>query len=550
MLRSFPLAILAALTTHGILLNIVRVIHTLVRALTLALPLTAVAMPAEAAFAAKKDATCKLKSPLAVKPVKGKKKIPPIAKGESVKLLEVKGSAVTIEWKRDKWLTSTGDLDKHCDAPPPPAPATPPPTAVAAAPQPAPAASPPPPPAPIAETPPAATPAPQPATPPPSAATPAPSAAAADVEIGAGAPVVSAEPGKPSAAPGSKTRITLGALSMPPGSSPAVADSIRELIQDLISQPASLEWVAPPSKLTAQEKDAACAQSDACAAGVGKKVNAQYAIAAVVTVKDAGNALAFRLVDVQSGKVVKQAARVAKDPASLPDEVFDGAYLLVRDMIPEDYARLTVSANEDGATLKVDGTAAGTTPAQPYRVAAGEHEVVLEKPNFIPTKQLVAIDPGRDARVTLWLEPTPEFKESYVSRAKAFRALAWTGLGLGIAGAVATFSLRVAANVIYDDLDRQFTALDARNAPEADYAPLNERAQIIPVLDGLTWAAGAVAIVGAATAVTFFIVGNDPKRYDRPKKVDDERVGKNDSDFHMAVGLAPRGFGLGLSGGW
>jgi len=68
---------------------------------------------------------------------------------------------------------------------------------------------------------------------------------------------------------------------------------------------------------------------------------------------------------------------------------------------------ITVSANQDGATLTVDDQFAGTTPlAGPVRIDVGKHRLRLAKPGFTAVERDVDVASGPTTAVSLHLEAT------------------------------------------------------------------------------------------------------------------------------------------------
>ncbi len=62
-----------------------------------------------------------------------------------------------------------------------------------------------------------------------------------------------------------------------------------------------------------------------------------------------------------------------------------------------DATRIVVTANEDGASVLVDGAAVGTTPlAEPVRVTPGPHEIRVEKEGFRPFTLRVTVPVGEE----------------------------------------------------------------------------------------------------------------------------------------------------------
>jgi len=462
------------------------------------------------AYQVAKGGICTLAKPLSGSVKKGKKPKPiSIPTGSSVTVGGApKKGATTVTWKGDIVTVMVKDLETFCEV------AAPAPEKIAAAPV---------------------------VTAPVKAsehvaliAKPTEAAKPVDTQKPVEAPVVERKAG-------GKPVIAIGVLAVPPGTKPNIAESVRELIADVIRDSSSLEY----AKVEPEKNANQCVKDDACVRGAGQRVGADFAIGAWLKAEQGRGILAFRLIDTHTGLVVKTADRTITNTGDLPDEVVTATKKLLRDMTPEEAGMLVLKVNEPGTQVTLDGEKIGLTPINPKKLTGGEHTVLLEKDRFQTKTETFNIEPMRPNTVDIFFEPNPDFKNEYVSRNKTLRALAWTGVGLGIAGAAGIFAFRVAGNAVYDDLQRNDALLKAQGVPTSDpqYDALRSKSQWLPRLDGLTWGAGIVAGVGIATAITCFILGDDPKRYDKPKRhreKDDDKIG----DLELQVSPTS----LGLSG--
>jgi hypothetical protein len=331
-----------------------------------------------------------------------------------------------------------------------------------------------------------------------------------------------------------KTKIVLGMLVMPPNAKKNLTDSVRDLITDTVREGATLYLVETP-KPEGEAKDPKCIQSDVCVRSIGQKANADFAIAAWFKAEAARGVLEFRLIDVKAGTVSKAVQRAMSRPDELADEVITATTLLLRDMMPEAFGKLVIET-EPGANVTIDGVPSGTTPVAPISLTFGDHDVVVEKARFRTYKETVFVDASRETGLRVALEPDPVFLAEYKARANGMRALAWTGVAFAIAGATATFTLRMVANTQYDELNREVALLNQRGATFAEYEPTYARLKNVQLMDGFTWGTAAFGIVGIAMAVVGFVVGEDPHRYDAKKKLDKEKIGVLETlQLHLAL---------------
>ena len=73
-----------------------------------------------------------------------------------------------------------------------------------------------------------------------------------------------------------------------------------------------------------------------------------------------------------------------------------------------DKAAIGVTANVDGAAVKISGLVYGATPIEPRPIPAGAHEVELTKAGYLPAKRSVTALAGIVTDVEIDLAPDPE----------------------------------------------------------------------------------------------------------------------------------------------
>ncbi|MBP6833675.1 MAG: PEGA domain-containing protein [Deltaproteobacteria bacterium] len=103
------------------------------------------------------------------------------------------------------------------------------------------------------------------------------------------------------------------------------------------------------------------------------------------------------------------------------------------DPMPRDVgARVTVQANEPDIVAMIDGrrvASDGTALVPP-----GRHTLRVERADFLPDEREVDLAPGRDNALSVFLLPTPAYREAYSSGRR--RALVTGGVVLGVGVAV------------------------------------------------------------------------------------------------------------------
>ncbi len=70
-------------------------------------------------------------------------------------------------------------------------------------------------------------------------------------------------------------------------------------------------------------------------------------------------------------------------------------------------AAIAVTANVPGATVKINGLTYGGTPLAPRPIAAGELDITIEKPGWLPQQKTLTVLPGIVTDVIVDLEPDP-----------------------------------------------------------------------------------------------------------------------------------------------
>ena len=66
-------------------------------------------------------------------------------------------------------------------------------------------------------------------------------------------------------------------------------------------------------------------------------------------------------------------------------------------------ARIELRCEVAGAQIRLDGSAAGRTPAGRFYLTPGEHQLLVEKPGHRPFAQQLRLDPGEDRRLRVQL---------------------------------------------------------------------------------------------------------------------------------------------------
>ncbi len=198
---------------------------------------------------------------------------------------------------------------------------------------------------------------------------------------------------------------------------------------------------------------------------------------------------------------------------------------------------LALDVSETLAVVTVDGRPRGVYGA-PLRLAAGPHDVLVERGDFEPAAREVTIDAGRTTSVRIVLEPTPDYRTHFESRAQAQRTWGLIGI-LGGAAVLAGGITLVAVDASQRSQgNKQATQLNAAiqlgsGDPVCDPAahdsstPQYKQACLDPltaaygkVNDANTrdyggWSAIGVGAAGLVVGIVLRATADDPHKYDR-----------------------------------
>jgi PEGA domain len=196
---------------------------------------------------------------------------------------------------------------------------------------------------------------------------------------------------------------------------------------------------------------------------------------------------------------------------------------------------LALALDETEVVVTIDGHLRGVYSA-PLRLTRGPHHLLAERGNFEPVENDLVIDSGHTTTLHLVLEPTPEYRAQFVSRAHSQRT--W-GVISAVAGVVVAAG--GAGLVIYDASQRSdgnaaLSALQAQSTLGSnaacdlgqDFAALTQRCTVpkqaatskvddANLRDDFGWPAIGVGAAAVVLGVVLLVTADDPHRYDRPE---------------------------------
>lgn len=168
-----------------------------------------------------------------------------------------------------------------------------------------------------------------------------------------------------------------------------------------------------------------------------------------------------------------------------------------------DATRIALRANEDGASVLVDGAAVGTTPlAEAIRVTPGAHELRVEKEGFRAFSLRVTVPVGEEvaAEATLVSEAAPASGQPATAAPAASegpRLYTWVAAGVAGAAAIAGGAFGFLALGRRDDANAEATG----DRPTYDDA--RSSAETFALVADVSF---GVAVVAAGTAIVLFTV--------------------------------------------
>jgi hypothetical protein len=192
---------------------------------------------------------------------------------------------------------------------------------------------------------------------------------------------------------------------------------------------------------------------------------------------------------------------------------------------------LKLAITESDAVITLDGTSRGPYVAS-LRLAPGPHHLLVERGGFRPLERDVDVASGQTTVVPVVLDPTPEMRELYVSRARSQRMWGWISFGGGIAlagggigylvyNSSAKDDARAERDAAADALTKMVGVCDSSTA-EGNFEECNRRVLTTQEHYNDVKSRDVIGYIGigvgaAATGLGLFLLlsGDSPTKYDK-----------------------------------
>jgi hypothetical protein len=192
---------------------------------------------------------------------------------------------------------------------------------------------------------------------------------------------------------------------------------------------------------------------------------------------------------------------------------------------------LKLVITETDAVVTLDGTSRGPYTAS-LRLAPGPHHLLVERGGFRPLERDVDVSSGQTTVVPIALDPTPEMRELYVSRARTQQTWGFISLGSGLilAGggvgylvynASAKDEARAARDAAAADLENKVGVCDTSSA-EGNFEECNRRVtssqdhyNSVKARDAIGYVGIGVGAAAAGLGVFLLLSGDNPHKYDK-----------------------------------
>ena len=268
-----------------------------------------------------------------------------------------------------------------------------------------------------------------------------------------------------------------------------------------------------------------CEADTACLAEIGGALGVEYTVNGSLAKIGDGYILTLALSNTKSASVENRTTENIAKQDQIVAAVAKNARILVSKILKGREGSLVLTVAEEGALVKVDGQAKGSTPIKGrLPLSWGPHLLEVEKTGFVTYTEDIAIPARQALAKSIALVPSNDFIERYEGSAKKMRVGAWLTTGLAVAG-IAT---AVAFNQMSSTTENKFLAdrsayasgtIPANTTADkllADMKDLSNKGSSQVFIARLGLGIGAAAL---ALGTYFWVAGEDPHKYDNYRDV-------------------------------
>jgi hypothetical protein len=240
-----------------------------------------------------------------------------------------------------------------------------------------------------------------------------------------------------------------------------------------------------------------------------------------------GNTLTLELVLLNEDTGKRDASDVitATSEADLMARISPSVVKLCGPMLKSRSGGLVLNTSEAGATVKVDDVIVGTTPVGQTTIAGGPHVVAVQKDGFVTWQKEVRVQPEEATEEIVRLQPSPDFINAWHGKQSKLRVGAWTCTVLAAAGLATAIAFGLHAQALYgSDPNVPHTFVYERNllqqGDETQRTDATTMKALIQTAQTLSYVGMGVAAAGAIAAAAFWVLSDDPNKYDVYKSTD------------------------------
>lgn len=270
-------------------------------------------------------------------------------------------------------------------------------------------------------------------------------------------------------------------------------------------------------RVEAMKQSVADCGTMSCMAEIAGALGAQFTVFGSLLKVDDIFLLQLRLIDTVRARAINRVQReYTGGPAGLFDGARDAIKMLVRDLLALKSGNLHLVVSEVGASVKVDGVIIGVSPIDSFQISGGLHTIAVEKEDFVRFTKDVEIKEKQTAQLVVHLQPSEDYKTNYVASANRMRALAWSGIGLGGAGIIASVAMAAYSGSATAGLNADIRTYNQTNNQQTSqaYAALQGRAGDLRAINAVTWIVGVIGVGALATGILAYLYGDSPDHFD------------------------------------